>query len=285
MQSIGVLMLPKLVNAEYETIREPITKFYTELSNGTLPDCSKSNFIIGFSYILYIVILACLLGSVCHNIVRKLRIDITWPVFRFTNSFNYYFRGDLYSLRSGRKKGKVLSTNIDLIIETGEDKNRMYTGFLAEYTISPISGDLDTIVLSNAERWSESKQSFKEIKGDNFIVPYSKVINMNVRYNIAKRNIKQKISNAIAIVMLLVLCATFILLPYYYYNSIGLGKTIGGIIISIWIWALLVSLFALPFSDKQKDSQGREIPKLKISIVSVVTLCLLSWFLYKIVLY
>lgn len=58
----------------------------------------------------------------------------------------------------------------------------MVSGFLSDYSISSKTGELETIFLTDAKRFSTSKGEPVVIPGHCFIIPYSKVSDLNVTY-------------------------------------------------------------------------------------------------------
>lgn len=279
-QSITLVMVGRFTQTNYIDIRDSISRFYSDLNNNKLPDCTAQNFYYGLGYIILAILCASVLGLIFHNVVRVLRIDILFPVLRFTNYWNYYFRGDFKNLRGNRRKGKVISTNLDIIVQDGSGKNRLYSGFLAHYTISHVTGELETIAIANAERWSNTSTSFKSISGDNLVIPYKTVININLRYNIKSRARKQYYEVAIGLFSITLFGAFFFLIPYYYYNSIGLLKTIIALIIAIFDWLFITSILAQPFTQYNRPTNNPN--KAGYFITSLVFITVFTYLLYRV---
>lgn len=277
-------MIGQFTELKYDDIRTPITSFYVELNNNRFPDWTSENFYYGAGYVGLTICIGSLLGFILHKIVRLLRLDVYFPVLRFANHWNYYFRGDLPHLRSNQTKGRVISTNLDVIIEDGTGKTHLYSGFLSHYTISQTTGELDTLVISNTERWSESAKKFKPIPGDSLIIPYKTVINLNLRYNVKKSKTRtQKIATTIGVFAILSFGAIFFCIPYYYYDTIGTFKTIIALLLSWSIWLFSTSLLFQLFNLDGNNTSSHSSSKKQIIVSTVIIIFILSSILYCIV--
>ena len=93
-QLAAVILWYLLLHPDIDSIKNPISKFYTELMANKIPDCTFDNLIYATKYISSVIILAIVLGYFCHMTVRNLRLDKLFPVLRFANEWNYYFRGE-----------------------------------------------------------------------------------------------------------------------------------------------------------------------------------------------
>ena len=267
-------------NSKYDISYDSVIKFYDKVKSNQLPDCSSDVLLHLLIYMGLTVSTAMLLGIISHKFVRVCRLDIHVPVLRFSNYWNYYFKGDLSSLRPN-KRGKVISTNLDVITEDGSGATKMYRGFLVNYTISPLTGELETIVLSNSERWSKSADKFKTIPGDSLVIPYKTVININMRYNIKenKTNIRQTFLNAIAMLGLGSILFSMFGIPYIFLGS------------HPWYWILLVMFLSILdtmlFYSLLIVWIGKSIPKktqtkeIGILWAVVIIVALILWYIIK----
>ncbi len=285
-QWISIIVTSRIVNLSYNNIKVPIANFYTQLCNNKIPDFSFQNFKYATAYVFFTLLLAIILGAACHKVVRLFRIDVNFPVFRFTNYWNYYFKGDLLILRgTGGKRGKVISTDVDVIADDGEGCTRMYSGFLSNYTISHTTGELETIALTGAQRWSKSANAFKVISGDCLIIPYSKVINFNIRYNIKVKTFKTWqaiLLQVITLIALLSFIAIFIVVPYYYYNEIGLTKTIWVVFLFILDWLFVMSMISNFFIKRKNTSTVLKHEKTAATIIFLLVIAIITFIIYLI---
>jgi hypothetical protein len=281
-QFVSLALMGKFTTLQYSKLRLPITAFLKSLTNSEPPECTPISFNYIVAYIFVTVMLGIMLGLVTHNIVRILRLDIYIPVLRFSNYWNYYFKGDLKQLRGNRRKGKVISTNIDAIVDDGTgNKNKLYSGFLADYIISPITGDLETIVLSSAERWSESKNDFKSIPGDNLIIPYKTVLNLNVRYNIQSKRNREDLSDIFTAITLLAFLAVIFGMPSYFFHKIGIIRIIFATLLSVIDLLFLQILINTITPSTITMSQEKKTNLIIGSIFFILLLSISVYFLLK----
>ena len=243
-QVITFLLFNKSLNLSYEKIKKPVSSVYANLAKNSMPDLSTENFTYLLAYLLASIFVAALLGCLSHGFIRFFKIDSKFEVFRFANHWNYYFKGDSMDFGEfkSRKTGKVLSTSIDIVMEDGSGKTKMFSGFLTQYQISAESGALESLYLTDAKRYSTTSGAFKPVPGDCLVIPYNKVVDMNIRYNIrvVNRTFYNKIIQA---VIVLISISSFIFLAVYpWFLEINLWQKILGIICSILTWLLVVTL-------------------------------------------
>jgi len=214
-QIITFLLYSRIFGFTYTSLKQVIDKTYSEISKNLLPNFTYVQLGHILGYLIFLLFMSGALGTFLHLLIRLFKIDVFFKVLRFSNEWNYYFNGEILSTREfrGGKKGKVLSTSVDLLIDDGTEKNKMVSGFLTQYTLSPKTGELETIYLTNAKRYSKSESKFKEIPGDCFIVPFNKVIDMNLNYDtieVVNNKKKQIIYNLISNIGLLGIVFLFI---------------------------------------------------------------------------
>lgn len=174
----------------------------------------SSNFSKNFYCILiYFIVIdgfSAIAGYISHLIVRKLKVDIKFSLFRFNNEWYYHFSGesqliDYFSdmrfcekLKVGIKKiEEVLSTTyvfVAIVVNHGCG-TYLYRGILQDYYYNK-EGQLERIVLQQALRRAlvndrnidccesdpENDDRFYHIKGDFLIINYSDIVTMNVDY-------------------------------------------------------------------------------------------------------
>lgn len=144
-------------------------------------------------YFILLFIAPILLGFALHSFVRLLNLDIKYSIFRFSNHWHYYFKGeirkhsDFPSLKDKRNE-KVYATRADILCSNSEGANILYTGLLSQYTISKQTGDLDYVYMTLPSKYVfenlESKDELikKPIPGDCLILSNSNIININLKY-------------------------------------------------------------------------------------------------------
>lgn len=219
-QIISFLVLGKIYGFSYESIKDPLTKLYKGLSDSNFKIISSNDLWMALGYLATSLTVAVFLGWGSHKIVRVFRLDTTFPLFRFNNQWNYFFRGDIVHAKEFRsiKKGKVIETYIDVVIDSDHDgRKKMVSGFLSDYSISSRTGDLETLYITEAKRFSGSKNCHVDVEGDCFIVPFNKVLDMNLKYvfkqvDVSKR--KQILDSAYELVTML-LFITICTIPWF----------------------------------------------------------------------
>ncbi|MBB5285032.1 hypothetical protein HNQ92_003180 [Rhabdobacter roseus] len=275
-QIITFLTFSRFFGFTLKEIKLYITNGYAKLAKNELPDdFDNYNLWMILGYLFASIVIAALLGIVCHSIIRAFKIDTKFRVFRFSNHWNYYFRGDILSSGDFKKqrKGKVLSTYIDVVMDGGNQKPKMFSGFLSQYTISARTGELEAIFLTDVKKYSESKQAFKEIPSDFLIIPYNKVIDLNIRYNTLKAedNIKYKLLVKALFTTSFLLAFLYVLI-FPWLLGLSFFRTLVGMI--FLSWALIFFSALIQSSIKVLRAKPVDLPT-KIAIT-----CLFGFFLY-----
>lgn len=212
-----------------------------------------------FKLILYyvlIIIISWLFAILCWNFVRSFKLDSKYKVFRFQNYWNYYFKGDLKYFPEFKKLiiGKILLTRADVLVSESEGKTRMYTGDLRQYTIKK-DNSLENIYLTNTSKvlfHKETKKPYKkEIPGDCFIIPYDRVINLNLNY-IANKGKRKRDFSAWFIVLWILFTLYVIFTGNSFFTSEKLLITILIRIFYCFYSFLIVGLLILIFESNIK---------------------------------
>lgn len=254
-QIISFLIFSAIFNLTYDSIKGSITDVYNEVNDRKLPDFSTKELWYILGYLFSSIFIASVLGGFFHSVVRALRIDIRFPVFRFANQWHYYFKGEILNSTDFKKyrKGKWLSTLVDALVENGDGTNKMVSGFLTQYLLSSRTGELEVIYLTEAKRYSKKREEFVDIPGDCLIIPYSKIIDLNIRYNVITED-KQKKNQAFNLLFpLFSFAVLFFILIYPFFLDVNIWARIVGIILSILDWMLLIALINSLFSGNPKE--------------------------------
>lgn len=138
--------------------------------------------------ITLIYFFSCFFGITLHWLVRSLKLDVYFPLFRFKNYWYYYIHGGkiLYSNPSDKK---LAFTVVDVLCEIA-GATKLYSGILSQYTINREDNNLESIFLTNARSFKQIKDDkgntievkTREIPGAAFCIPYKNVANMNLIY-------------------------------------------------------------------------------------------------------
>ncbi|RFZ92616.1 hypothetical protein D0C36_14465 [Mucilaginibacter conchicola] len=249
-QIITFLIYSRSFGFTFTSIKSKAEELYGKIADNKMPDLTYDRLTYILGYLAFLILVAFLLGTVFHHLIRLFKIDLKFPVFRFSNHWNYYFRGEIVAMSEFRSldKGKWLSTMVDIVIDDGTDNNKMISGFLTQHTISQKTGDLEALYLTGAKRYSKTSQAFKDIPGDCLVIPFDKVIDLNLRYTfqaltplqrkelIFKKAVRFTLS--IGFIIILIVPWTF---------STEIFNTLLGIIFGITSWILSVIVVSNPF--------------------------------------
>lgn len=122
-------------------------------------------------------------GLVARKIIVKFKIDKYIKFMRLDNKWFYLFSGYDLGINSD------LIAYVGFIIELGGIPY-LYSGLLEEFFLDE-NGNLDRLVLYGAQRrkidkdenqQSENKERFYEISGNYFVVQYSEIKNLNIKF-------------------------------------------------------------------------------------------------------
>lgn len=178
---------------------DEIWKRINILLNNKIPDLSEIELVNSIWYFLGTVILSAILGSICFWLVRYFKFDLYFKVFRFSNKWHYYFKGEILHTVDFRKsdsipvKKIVKGVLVDVLTNYGGKETVLFTGNLTQYSLNK-EEELETLYLTGVSRYKDvaepndethsvgRKMVPKPIPGDIFVIPYSNVLNFNVQY-------------------------------------------------------------------------------------------------------
>ncbi len=145
----------------------------------------KGNLLGLVLYNLSLWLLAGILGYLSRVFVRRLKLDRKYKFFRFQNIWHYVLRGEILDFpgNPGNADNMHLSV-IDVLVDV-DNKTIIYSGLLDDYHLTKESGGLDYIYLTDARKRyldESSKKDWEKINGRYLVVPFSKVINLNISY-------------------------------------------------------------------------------------------------------
>lgn len=145
-------------------------------------------------YFIAISIVAALAGLAAKYIVRKLKLDRKFKLFRFQNEWHYIFSGEILDFpRVPGDASDISIRYIDALVKSDQG-TIIYTGILADYVLSQ-DGGIDRIYLTNVKRRylrddkmnqpqenSDNDERYYYLPGQFFIIPYAQVINLHITY-------------------------------------------------------------------------------------------------------
>ncbi|MVN21928.1 hypothetical protein [Mucilaginibacter arboris] len=189
-----IILSPLVLNPDTTSIGILIsgTNNSSEISKVT------QNVLTNYKSVLLYSVIASLTGAfgglLVKIIIRNYKLDRKYKILRFQNEWHYLFSGELLDFPNvpGR------TNNIDFVIVealvSSDEGTILYSGFLDDYILSSSTG-IDRIYLKDV-RWhyikddllqvNASNENKKEhqrfIIGDFFIIPFNRIINLNISY-------------------------------------------------------------------------------------------------------
>jgi hypothetical protein len=138
-----------------------------------------------FTYFITLAIISTLLGYVFRNIVRVYKFDRKSTLFRYDNTWYYIFSGEVLDIEKYNKNKLVTSDNIGQrvvdVLTKSDEKYVLYRGSLIDYQLND-TNSVDFIVLSSPRKQIIGESETKDISSNYFIIPYSEVLNINIKY-------------------------------------------------------------------------------------------------------
>jgi len=197
------------------------------------------------AYFFFSIVLAGLLGHFWHQVVRRLKLDSPGSVWRFSNSWHYYFTGSDIIKKDNKVRNirkSFLSTKAELYVEEGKDQINKLSGLIADYQIKS-DGSLDFLFLSGAERTKispEGEETNENIPGDCYLVPFQNVRSMSLTFlyeseEYVSRDAPSKFARWAKYFSLLSL-PLFLVAPWFTDNDVGRKMVVSAFSFIIWIF-------------------------------------------------
>lgn len=281
---VQLLMLgifSKWLDFTYSDIKKPISDYYSQLLNNNLPDFTVENLKYALYYIFFSLVISICIGICSHHIVRLLRLDRTFEFLRFHNYWHYYFKGEILSTREFRSpiKTKVLFTLVDVLFDNPTSDTNLYSGILSDYSINHKTGDLEFIYLTNAKRYSKKDVKFKDIPGDILILPYNRIVNINLRFFKDEKS-KIRIFSQVVLPLFYLFSLLFIIIgPWFLNNNLSIIRTITGIVVTLLIWVLSLALIW----SKNNPNSPLEKEGKRLTIQLLIGLIVIDIFIFKLI--
>ncbi len=233
-----------------------------------------------FIYSIGVFLFATFLGWFCSRLIRFLKWDKKYKLFRYSNQWYYIFSGEVLNLKKFEEAHKfsfknnkgheqdTLMTYADILVSVSEqnDRKELYTGYVVDYDLkSDDISQLDKIYLIDTHRYKKKEkvidENGKEIKdenptqsrnrlkvpGDIFVLNAKNIVNLNLTYipsikkQIEKEAKKQKIYSKIQIGYLILI--SLIILTHIFYEILGLEKTfLSDYFIQTGFWGKLLGI-------------------------------------------
>lgn len=140
------------------------------------------------TYLLYcisVIGMAFVAGHVSRRIVRVLKLDRRFRLFRFSNDWHYLLSGEFLDFPEVPDHPEEVSFKLVNVLTQAGGETMIYIGELIHFTLSD-DGGLDTVVLKDAKRRFLSddlvENRYYDIPGRYITIPYKTILNINIRY-------------------------------------------------------------------------------------------------------
>lgn len=143
---------------------------------------------IFFAYLLYctfVMTISFFAGHASRKIIRVLKFDRKFKLFRFTNDWHYLLSGEFLDFPEVPDHPEEVSFKLVNALTSVGSQQMIYIGELIHFTLSD-EGGLENIVLKDAKRRllqdDLSENRYYEIPGRYITIPYKTIVNINIRY-------------------------------------------------------------------------------------------------------
>lgn len=141
-----------------------------------------------FMYVYYcvsVIGVAFVSGHIARRIVRALKLDRRFRLFRFSNDWHYLLSGEFLDFPEVPDHPEEVSFKLVNVLTQAGGETMIYIGELIHFTLSD-EGGLDTVVLKDAKRRFLSddlvENRYYDIPGRYITIPYKTILNINIRY-------------------------------------------------------------------------------------------------------
>lgn len=223
-----------------------------------LDNLFNSSFVLKFFILsLIIIFISWLLAITTYHLVRELKLDIKIKSLSFDNHWYYYFRGEFLRFKDFNVKFKKIDlVTADILVKIDDHSTILYRGAVKQYYLDKTSNKIETIHLSDTSK-EDSDGNSKKIPGHCFIIPFEKVININLK--VAYTTYQNSSINVFIKKHQLNLMVIFLLLPYSILLT-PLSLEFENIFIAISLLSIFFMMIPSVFdvlSDKNKNSKDK----------------------------
>lgn len=138
-----------------------------------------------FLYFTSLAIVSTIFGYGIRNIVRVYKLDRKSTLLRYDNTWYYIFSGEVLDIEKYNKNKSVTSDNIGQrvvdVLTKSDEKYVLYRGSLIDYQLND-NNSVDFIVLAAPRKQVIGEDVTKDITSNYFIIPYSEILNINIKY-------------------------------------------------------------------------------------------------------
>jgi hypothetical protein len=145
----------------------------------------RDGLVLYLYYCVSVIGLAFVAGHVCRRIVRVLKLDRRFRLFRFSNDWHYLLSGEFLDFPEVPDHPEEVSFKLVNVLTQAGGETMIYIGELIHFTLSD-EGGLDTVVLKDAKRRFLNddlvENRYYDIPGRYITIPYKTILNINIRY-------------------------------------------------------------------------------------------------------
>ena len=138
-----------------------------------------------FSYFISLAIVSTFFGFIIRNTIRVYKLDRKSTLLRYDNTWYYIFSGEVLDIEKYNKNKTITSDSIEQrvvdVLTKSDEKYVLYRGNLIDYQLSS-SNSVDFIVLTSPRKQIIGESETKVISSNYFIIPYTEVLNINIKY-------------------------------------------------------------------------------------------------------
>jgi hypothetical protein len=282
-QLITFYVFSRFIEIDLDNIGKVCTMQIDKITKNDFTSINSIEFRYCFLYISISILTAIALGYIFHKIVRLLKLDVRVKAIRFANEWHYLFTG--HNLKSNERqmgKGKVEAVVLDIVSENGDGGTILYSGLLNSYSLNG-NGELETISITESERYSKSNGGFVPILGDCLVLPYSRILNINLRY-VVKKRIPKTFTGQFAAIKNISLTLFFIsiiaipVLIIFQFSKLGFLMCLLSVAVAE-VWILFFGAAVAMFFDKKIESKAVKVVGLLIIFSIIIAMTLLLNFL------
>ena len=144
-----------------------------------------SVFLTYLYYCAFVIAVSFCAGHLSRKIVRMLKFERKFRLFRFSNDWHYLLSGEFLDFPEVPDDPEEVSFKLVNALTDVGGKQMIYIGELIHFTLSD-EGGLENIVLKDAKRRLLEddllENRYYEIPGRYITIPYKTIININIRY-------------------------------------------------------------------------------------------------------
>lgn len=237
---------------------ETYTVFLTEdiIKSENKVSLDHDTLIFAIKYLVFCSVFPFFIGFILNKLICLFNLDLHISYLRSNDLWHYYFRGNIPNDNSNIKKNKGFktgSTLVDVLVEVPND-TRLYSGYYVTHTLKKNSNDLDSIILTDVQRYSNTQKKFVVVPGHYFKIKGDKLVNINTRHTINELTKKSKSTDpsTYIVIFFLLLISASLIIPFFLNTGVVIliANIILGLFFSLFFTTLLNSIFSKDKSER-----------------------------------